>query len=65
MKVVKNILKRILPPIFRQAYHKIRYKIFGIESTFKGMNTSDIFNKIYYDGIWGKDEIGRSRSCQK
>lgn len=62
MKVVKNILKRILPPIFRQAYHKIQYKIFGIEATFKGMNTSDIFDKIYYDGIWGKDELGRSTS---
>ena len=29
---------------------------------FKGMNTSDIFDKIYEDGIWGKDEFGRSTS---
>ena len=62
MNVIKNTLKRILPPIFRQAYRKIQYKIFGFEATFKGMNTSDIFDKIYNDGIWGKDEFGRPTS---
>ena len=62
MKFIKNILKRILPPVFRQSYRKIQYKIFGIDATFKGMNTSDIFDKIYLDGIWGKDKLGRSTS---
>ena len=62
MNFIKNILKKILPPVFRQSYHKIQYKIFGIEATFKGMNTSDIFDKIYHDGIWGKDELGRPTS---
>ena len=46
MKIIKNTLKRILPPMLRQVYRKIQYKIFGIEATFKGMNTSDIFDKI-------------------
>jgi len=45
MKIIKNTLKRILPPMLRQVYRKIQYKIFGIEATFKGMNTSDIFDK--------------------
>ena len=62
MKIIKNTLKRILPPMLRQVYRKIQYKIFGIEATFKGMNTSDIFDKIYEDGIWGKDEFGDSTS---
>ena len=62
MKVIKNTLKRIFPPVLRQVYRKIQYKIFGIEGMFKGMNTSDIFDKIYEDGIWGKDEFGRSTS---
>ena len=62
MKIIKNTLKKILPPMLRQIYRKIQYKIFGIEATFKGMSTSDIFDKIYEDGIWGKDEFGRSTS---
>ena len=35
--------------MLRQIYRKIQYKIFGIEATFKGMSTSDIFDKIYED----------------
>jgi len=62
MRIIKNTLKRILPPMLRQIYRKIQYKIFGIEAKFKGMNTSDIFDKIYEDGIWGKDEFGNSTS---
>lgn len=62
LKTIKNILKNFIPPQMRVNIRKAQKKIFGIENDFKGMENSDIFDKIYNEGIWGKNVDGRSTS---
>lgn len=48
MNIIKVLLKK--------------FGFFGVDHNLKGMLNSEIFNKIYNEGIWGKKENGESTS---
>lgn len=62
LKIIKNILKILIPLQMRVNIRKAQAKIFGIENDWKGMENSDVFDKIYDEGIWGKNADGSSTS---
>ncbi len=69
MSIVKNLLKKIIPLKVRvmryrilSMLRRIQYQVFGLENNFKNMSNSEVFNKIYKEGIWGKNEDGDSTS---
>lgn len=41
---------------------RVQFSLFGTEKKFQGMSNSAIFNKIYEEGIWGKNIDGESIS---
>ena len=62
MKKLKSILKLFFPKILVKVYHVIQIRLFGIEYKFTGMNSPDIFDKIYKEAIWGEDKLGNPTS---
>jgi len=58
MKKIKGILKNVLPFKTQRFLRKVEQKIFGAERKYKGKTNSEIFNKIYQEGIWGRDLNG-------
>ena len=62
MKKLKSILKLLFPKILVKVYHVIQIRLFGIEYKFTGMNSPDIFDKIYKEAIWGEDKLGNPTS---
>ena len=59
---MKSIIKFLLPLKFRQQIKKVQYLIFGLDKEYKGMNSTEVFDKIYSDSIWGKDDNGFASS---
>ncbi|MDC0253253.1 class I SAM-dependent methyltransferase [Bacteriovoracales bacterium] len=60
--IIKSLLKKILPLKVRQKIHLIQCRILGLESSYKGLKTDEIFDRIYKEGVWGKNESGESTS---
>lgn len=62
MSFIKNLLKNIIPSKVRTKlrlfplYFKAR--LFGVDTAFENMENGDVFNKIYKEGVWGKDFNG-------
>lgn len=60
--MIKKILKKIIPVSFRHKIRALQYKLFGVDRGYKHLSTEDIFDNIYNEGIWGKDEESNSTS---
>jgi len=64
--MIKAFLKKIIPQNIRlkirRVQHTIYYKLFGLDNKYKHFSTEQVFEKIYQDGLWGKDEKGLSTS---
>jgi hypothetical protein len=60
--MIKSYLKKIIPLHARQKIRKIKYRLFGFESSYKHLSTEQVFETIYQNGIWGKNEKGLSTS---
>lgn len=60
--MIKSFLKKIIPLHARQKIRKIRYRLFGFENPYKNLSTEQVFEMIYQNGIWGKNEKGLSTS---
>jgi hypothetical protein len=58
MKKIKTILKNFLPFKVQRLLRRIEQKTLGAERKYKGKSNSEIFNKIYQEGIWGRDLNG-------
>jgi hypothetical protein len=56
--VIKKILKAVIPLKARTWLRVRQHRIFGIEHEYRDMSHSQIFDKIYQDGVWGKDSDG-------
>jgi|TARA_B110000483_G_scaffold235889_1_gene308146 hypothetical protein len=59
---MKSIIKFLLPLKVRQQIKKVQYLLFGLDKEYKGMNSTEVFDKIYSDSIWGIDDNGFSSS---
>jgi hypothetical protein len=55
-------LKFILPMSVRKAISRLQYRIFGLEHQYKRLKSSEVFNVIYRNGVWGQDHEGNSTS---
>jgi len=62
MSMVKEILKKIVPPSIRLMLRKLQFRLFIADRKFKNLSNSETFNKIYKEGLWGKNEYGESTS---
>jgi len=64
MNMIKEILKKIIPQSIRLMLRQFHYRLLKVkgDKEFKNLSNSEIFNKIYSDGIWGKNEYGQSIS---
>ena len=60
--MIKKILKKIIPVSFRHKIHALQYKLFGVDRGYKHLSAEDVFDDIYNEGIWGKDEQMNSTS---
>tara|TARA_B100000989_G_scaffold229469_1_gene176348 strand:+ start:504 stop:1247 length:744 start_codon:yes stop_codon:yes gene_type:complete len=58
----KKLVKKFIPFQIRKKLRKLEAKLFGVDNDFKNMNNSDIFDKIYKEGRWGKNIDGDSIS---
>ena len=62
VRMIKSFLKKIIPPHTRNKMRQIQYKLFGLENSYKHLSTEQVFETIYQNGIWGKNEKGLSTS---
>ena len=64
MNMIKELLKKIIPQSIRLMLRQFQYLLLKVkgDKEFKNLSNSEIFNKIYSDGIWGKNEYGQSVS---
>jgi len=60
--MIKKILKKIIPVSFRHKIRALQYKLFGVDRGYKHLSAEDVFDDIYNEGIWGKDEQMNSTS---
>jgi hypothetical protein len=60
--MIKSFLKKIIPLNARLKMRQLQYKLFGLESSYKHLSTEQVFETIYQNGIWGKNEEGLSTS---
>ncbi len=60
--MIKSFLKKVIPSHTRHKIRQIQYKLFGLENSYKHMSTEQVFEMIYQNGIWGKNEKGLSTS---
>jgi len=56
--MIKRLLKAILPVGMRRTIRRFEAIIFGMEREYKDKSNSEIFDKIYSQGVWGKTEDG-------
>ena len=57
-----KISKKIIPTNVRLLIRRVQCQVFGFENDFKNMSNTQVFNKIYKEGIWGTNEDGESLS---
>ena len=62
IKRIKIFLKLFIRPQTRFKIRRIMQKMLGIENEWNGMKNTAIFDKIYEEGVWGKDVNGVSTS---
>ena len=60
--MIKSFLKKIIPSHVRQKIRQIQFKLFGLDMAYKHLSTEQVFETIYQNGIWGKNEKGLSTS---
>lgn len=60
--MIKSFLKKIIPLYIRQKIRQIQHNLFGLENSYKHLSTEQVFETIYQNGIWGKNEEGLSTS---
>ena len=60
--MIKSFFKKIIPSHIRQKIRRFQYKFVGLENSYKHLSTEQVFETIYQNGIWGKDEKGLSTS---
>jgi hypothetical protein len=58
----KEFAKKIIPIQIRSIIRRIEYKIFKVDNEFRNMSNSEIFDKIYKEGTWGKNIEGNPSS---
>jgi hypothetical protein len=58
----KSFLKKIIPLHFRQEIRRLERRIIGLERRYKHLSTEQVFETIYKNGVWGKNEQGLSIS---
>ena len=46
----------MIPPNIRKKLRHIECRILGVNNDFKNMRNEEIFDKIYNEGIWGRDK---------
>ena len=62
MKKIKSIVKMIIPQDIRHAIRRTALNFSGFERKYRGLDNQEIFDNIYLEGTWGKDESGNSLS---
>lgn len=59
---VRRLLKALVPLPIREGMRATRTRLLGIEHRFRGLTTQDVFDKVYAEGVWGRNEAGESIS---
>lgn len=59
---VLNAIRNGLPKPVIFMYSRLKAKMLGVDREYANMSTAEVFDKIYKDGDWGKDEQGRPTS---
>ena len=62
INMIKEILKKIIPPSIRFMIRQFEFRLFRVDKNYKNLSNSEIFNLIYNEGLWGKNEYGESTS---
>ena len=60
--MMKKLLKKSTLNKIQNFFSHLKYKTIGLDHKYKGVNTQDVFEKIYKEGIWGKNDKGESTS---
>ena len=60
--MIKTLLKKIILLRTPKKIRKIKYSLFGLENPYKHLSTEQVFETIYQNGLWGKDDEGFSTS---
>lgn len=60
--MIESFLKMAIPPKVRQLLRQFQMKIFGLERDYWGQSNSEIFDKIYTNGTWGREQGGLTSS---
>ncbi|MFK7867477.1 MAG: class I SAM-dependent methyltransferase [Alphaproteobacteria bacterium] len=60
--MIKQKIKAILPTKIKRIMRSIRISLFGMEWEYNNKSNSEVFDKIYRDGVWGKTSNGESTS---
>lgn len=60
--MMKKLLKKSTLNKIQNFFSQLKYKTIGLDHKYKGVNTQDVFEKIYKEGIWGKNDKGESTS---
>ena len=56
--MVKNFLKKVIPTPIRQKIRKTEARIFCPDRQYRHLSTECVFEEIYRNGIWGRDDQG-------
>ena len=51
----KRTLKKLLPIKGRLFLARFKSQIMGLEHSYRGLTTEEVFEKIYKEGVWGRD----------
>jgi hypothetical protein len=60
IKIVKQVLKSVTPLSLQSLVLRSRERY--LQNSFSGLSCEEVFDKIYKDGYWGRDQSGESIS---
>lgn len=54
--------KKLIPVKLRQVFRHLKTRLRGMEQDYEGLSNEEIFDQIYTQGAWGKDDQGQATS---
>lgn len=58
----RRLLKALVPLRIREGIRATQTRLLGVDHQFRGLATQDVFDKVYAEGLWGRNEAGESIS---